>query len=260
MKRRDMLAATGLAGLGLGFAPGRVAGAAAGNREFIELQYYHFASADKRIQYDAFMAGAAVPALNRLGIDRVGVFENTDGKDQTLYVVMPHASLASFATATRRLMADEQFLAAGKDVLGCGKKDPVYQRFVTCLMASFDAVPKLEPPAEKKDTRLFQLRIYESHNVERALKKIAMFNEGGEVALFREAGMNPVFFGETLAGTKMPNLTYMITFDDEAAQKAGWKKFISGDGWKKLKSDPAYKDTVSNITNLVLKPTPASQL
>jgi hypothetical protein len=30
--------------------------------------------------------------------------------------------------------------------------------------------------------------------------------------------------------------------------------------WKKLSGDPQYKDTVSNITDIILKPTPYSQI
>ena len=30
--------------------------------------------------------------------------------------------------------------------------------------------------------------------------------------------------------------------------------------WDKLKNDPQYKDTVSAITNIILKPTPYSQI
>jgi hypothetical protein len=58
----------------------------------------------------------------------------------------------------------------------------------------------------------------------------------------------------------MPNLTYMLAFDDEQAQKRAWDAFKADDAWKKLSKDPAYKDTVSNITNLILRPTEASQI
>ena len=72
--------------------------------------------------------------------------------------------------------------------------------------------------------------------------------------------MQPVFFGETLVGTKLPNLTYMLVFDDMDARKANWAKFLADPAWKKLRSDPAYKDTVSNITNIFLRPAPFSQI
>jgi hypothetical protein len=260
MNRREILAASGIAGLALTGSSTSLNAKPVGDKEIIELRIYSFASAEKRKAFCDFLKKAMVPALNRAGVDRIGVLANTKQDDLNLYVVLPHKNLDCYATCTRRIMADKEFLTAGKTILESTKKDPAYQRIEINLMISFDTVPKLEAPARKKDSRLFQLRIYEAHNVERGHKKIAMFDEGGEVKLFRETGMNPVFFGEAIAGTKIPNLTYMITFEDEAAQKAGWKKFISCDGWKKLKSDPQYKDTVSKITNLVLVPTEASQL
>jgi hypothetical protein len=69
-----------------------------------------------------------------------------------------------------------------------------------------------------------------------------------------------VFFGESMVGPILPNLTYMITFPDTDAQKAAWEKFMGSPEWDKLKNDPQYKDTVSNITNLELRPTSYSQV
>jgi hypothetical protein len=87
-----------------------------------------------------------------------------------------------------------------------------------------------------------------------------MFNEGGEIKVFLKTGLQPVFFGETLIGPKMPNLTYMLVFDDMADRDAKWKVFGGDPEWKKLSSNPEYKDTVSNITDIILRPTPYSQI
>ena len=144
-------------------------------------------------------------------------------------------------------------------MLDTPKDAPAYKRIETWLMLAFDAVPKVETPT-KKDSRVFQLRTYESHSDLKARKKIEMFNAGGEVAIFRRTGVNPVFFGETLAGTKIPNLTYMLGFDDAQAQKAGWDAFMKDPEWIKIRDDAQYKDTVSNITNLVLRPAACSQI
>jgi hypothetical protein len=70
----------------------------------------------------------------------------------------------------------------------------------------------------------------------------------------------PVFFGEAIIGEKMPNLTYMLGFDDSEAQKAAWDKFKVHPEWKKMSTDPYYKDTVSNITNIILIPTKSSEI
>ena len=90
-------------------------------------------------------------------------------------------------------------------------------------MGAIEGVPKLEVPAgvAEKKPRIFELRTYESHSKSANKKKIEMFNTG-ELGIFRRTGLQPVFFGETLIGTKMPNLTYMLTFENMAAHDKNW--------------------------------------
>ena len=68
------------------------------------------------------------------------------------------------------------------------------------------------------------LRVYESHNERAAAKKIEMFNKA-ELAIFRRVGLTPVFFGATVVGAAMPNLTYLLVFPDEAGRAAAWARF-----------------------------------
>ena len=88
-----------------------------------------------------------------------------------------------------------------------------------------------------------------------------MFNEG-EIAIFRRTGLRPVFFGETLIGSRLPNLTYMLTFDNIEQRDKNWSTFVSDPEWKKLSTTPGYTDaeTVSNISNVLLSPAPYSQI
>jgi hypothetical protein len=88
-----------------------------------------------------------------------------------------------------------------------------------------------------------------------------MFHSG-EFEIFRNAGFHMVFFGDTLAGTRMPNLTYMLSFADSAELDAKWDIFRNDPAWKKLSADPrfAYEAIVSNITNLILSPLETSQI
>ena len=71
-----------------------------------------------------------------------------------------------------------------------------------------------------------------------------------------------VFFGAALVGTRMPQLTYMLSFANLTELEKSWAAFGSDPDWKKLSSDPKYsfEPTVSNITNLVLSPLAASQI
>ena len=91
-------------------------------------------------------------------------------------------------------------------------------------------------------------------------KKIEMFNEGGELEIFRKTGLKPVFFGEAVFGTHLPNLTYMLVFKSMAEREENWDTFRNHPDWKKLSGKEEYKNIVSNITSLILKPTEFSQV
>jgi hypothetical protein len=269
MKRRDFFAASAAAGLALG-TTGLARGAqGAGGKDLYELRTYSFASAEKLEAFAAFLEDA-VPALNRAGVKPVGVFrvfkeDNPRLKEpeaylNNLWVLMPHKSLESVVTLTERIANDYAWDSSDADaILMAPKSDKAYERFESSLLLAFDDIPKLEIHSEK-DTRVVQLRIYESHSIERHIKKVEMFNEGGEIEIFRKTGMNPVFFGQALIGSLLPNLTYMLQFDDMEAMEAGWDAFRNHPDWNTLKQDPQYKDTVSRITNLVMRPLPASQI
>lgn len=272
MRRRNFLAATGLAGAaalgGTATAASALAPEAKGStRELIELRVYRCEKPEMAASLDKFFAEAAVPAWNRLGSKPVGIFALADG--QTLpagtsacdrYVVLGHKSAESFLCGQGRLWADAAYQKAGAACLDTPKDAPPFTRIETSLLVAFEKAPTLLTPGGMKPERVFQLRIYESACEERARLKIDMFNGGGELDLFRDAGLTWVFFGQSVAGPKMPNLTYMVGFESPDAQKAAWDKFKGSEGWKKLSADPKYKDTVSAITNLILKPTAASQI
>jgi len=87
-----------------------------------------------------------------------------------------------------------------------------------------------------------------------------MFDEGGELPLFRKVGMHPVFFGDTVFGDLMPNLTYMLGFENDEARKAAWGTFVASPEWAGMKDLPMYKDTANTIINVMLRPSPGSQI
>ncbi len=268
MRRRDFFAASAAAGAGFAFSTseGRAADAAA--KELIELRIYRFASPAKMSAFEGFVEKDAIPALNRAGSEPVGAFKllkadnpnlKLEADPLDLYVLRPYKTPADLVRVPAAMGADGKFQQEGAPFLAAPKSDPAFTRYESSLLLAFDAAPKVEVPT-KAATRLLQLRIYESHSEERARKKVAMFNAGGEIDIFRRCGMNPVFFGSALIGSKLPNLHYMLSFENREAMDKAWKTFGADPGWIKLKDDPQYKDTVSNITNLVLRPCPGSQI
>jgi hypothetical protein len=109
---------------------------------------------------------------------------------------------------------------------------------------------------------VFELRVYESNSPATLKKKVAMFESGGELAIFRRCGIRPVFFRTALAGGKMPNLTYLVCYDSLADRERAWKAFLSDPEWAKLRGTPGLSDAeiVSNIGNAFLRPLPFSPI
>jgi hypothetical protein len=130
-------------------------------------------------------------------------------------------------------------------------------------MMAFEGMPKLEAPSFPGGgkSRLFELRTYESHSLKAHLKKVEMFNRG-EISIFRRTGLPPVFFGQTVIGSRLPNLTYMLGFENAEARDKGWSAFIADAEWLKLRTKPGYTDAeiVTNISNALLRPTDYSQI
>ena len=228
-------------------------------RDYYELKQYLLNSEEQKKRIDTFLRDAAIPAYNRIGINPIGVFQPTDGFSP-VYVLLRYNSLETFANATQNLLKDSEFIIKGKDVLDTPSSNPAYKRIESRLMIAFEHMPKLETPT-KAETRIFQLRTYESHSVKAGQKKIEMFNTG-EIDIFRKTGLNPVFFGESLVGTLIPNLTYMLAFDDMNQSNANWKNFMSDPDWKNISSKPEYADRkiITNIHNTYLRPAPYSQI
>src|SRR5713226_5923585 len=100
---------------------------------------------------------------------------------------------------------------------------------------AFEGYPKLTVPpvTAQHGPRVFQLRIYESPTNSDHRRKVEMFHNG-EFAVFEKAGFWQVFYGDTLIGHRLPNLTYMLSFPDLSELDAKWKAFQTDPDWKKL--------------------------
>ena len=89
-----------------------------------------------------------------------------------------------------------------------------------------------------------------------------MFEQGGEIAIFRRVGLNPVFFGRNVLGTGLPSLTYMVVFADAAAREKAWAAFGADPDWLKLRATAGYAnaEVLTNITSQLLRPAAFSQI
>jgi hypothetical protein len=267
MERREFLTTSVAASaLALTSQPARAqASATAGKpREYYEIRKYHLQSGPQIKLTESYVSDALIPALNRLGIAPVGAFHLDIGPDTpTLYLLLPCTNLETLATAELHLAQDAVFMKAAEPFWNTPATAPAFQRIESSLLIAFEGWPKLTPPAATAQhaKRIFQLRTYESATNQDHVRKVEMFHHG-EFEIFQASGFGQVFYGDTLIGPRMPNLTYMLTFADMADLNAKWDVFRNAPEWKKLSASPryAFEAIVSNISNLILSPTTYSQI
>ncbi len=233
-------------------------------REFYELRKYYLQSGPQTKLTESYVSDALIPALNRLGITPVGVFHlDTGPETPTLYLLLPCSSLETLVTTELHLVRDEQFMKAATPFWNAPATAPAFVRVESSLLIAFEGWPKLiaPPKTDHPDKRIFQLRTYESPTSQDHVRKIEMFHHG-EFEIFQKAGFAQVFYGDTLIGARLPNLTYMLSFPDMTALDAQWDTFRNDPEWKKLSGSPRYnfESIVSNISNLILSPTSFSQI
>jgi hypothetical protein len=247
-------------------------------RDFHELRCYRL-KAESRLKadadpapLDAYLEQALLPALDRLGLRDVGVFteldvdkaaaSSTPKAGSPVWVLITHRTLDSFVRASAELLADPAVQAAGAGYLQAPAQQPTFERIDCWLYRAFRGLPRLEVPAFSRSRapgRVFEMRDYESHSEMKAQNKMEMFDDG-EIALMKDLGMHPVFFGQGIAGPDLPHLRYITCGPDLASHLAAWKKFGPDPRWTAMKNDPRYAGNVSRNTPRFLAPKPYSAI
>ena len=231
-------------------------------QEYYELRVYRIDSLEKQEVVSRYLETALVPALNRMGIDRVGAFTLQEpGDDFSVFTLIPYRTLDLMTRMSDVLDQDADYQQAASEYFSASIDDPAYGRIESKLMKAFASIPVMELPEQtaNRAARIFELRTYESHHENAAYRKVEMFDEG-ETQVMRETGLGPVFFGEVLVGHDVPNLTYMLSSTDRETHDKSWEAFRGHPDWVSMKAMDRYKDTVSKITNWFLVPTPYSQI
>ncbi len=229
-------------------------------RELYQLRTYTLHNGPQTALIQRYFETALIPALNRLGMSPIGAFKLDIGPETpTYYVLIPSTSVELLSSLDTRLGSDPEYVKAASGFRDAPATAPAFLRSERSLLSAFSGWPKLTAPKNAK--RIFQLRTYESPSQVAHTRKIQMFNEA-EIGLFTRTGLKPVFFADTLIGTRMPSLTYMLTFADTAELTESWAAFSADPAWHELSRRPGNTDAeiVSNISNLYLSPLSCSQI
>ena len=215
-------------------------------RQFYQLLIYHVKDKAQETSTDKYLSEAWLPALHRAGIEKVGVFKTLGidtATDKKIYVLTAYKSLAQFHKVTKLLSADKELGIKGSVYLDARFDDAPFLRKESILMEAFAGMPLWKAPSftNPKSERIYELRSYESATEKLYLNKVHMFNEGNEMEIFERIGSQPLFYGEVLAGSRMPNLMYMTTYSDKKSRDEHWKAFGNDPAWKRLSALPEYQ-------------------
>jgi hypothetical protein len=234
-------------------------------RDYYQIKVYTIKTKAQEVLVDSYLKDAYIPALHKAGIKKVGVFKpiETDPAVGTkIFVFMPLKELGQIEKIDDKLLKDKQYLAAGADYINAKHDNPPYERIESILLRAFTEMPDFFAPKydTPKSEQIFELRSYEGATEKIWRKKVHMFNEGGEVEIFKKVGSNAIFYGEVLSGAAMPNLMYMTSYSDMESNKAHWDAFRKHPDWEVLKNKPEYANTVSHIDKWLCHPTEYSDL
>jgi len=264
MQRRQFISAS-LAASALSLADrGAAQTPASTGREFYLIRRYNLQNGPQQGLTEKYFSDALIPALTRLGLGPIGAMRLEYGPETpAYYTLIPASSADALAQLDLKLAGDAEFTKAAEPFWSAPAIATAFQRVDSTLLIAFEGWPKLVTPASQglRGKRVFQLRTYDSPSFAAHVRKVEMFNNG-EFEIFKNAGCRPVFFGDTLVGSRMPSLTYMLSFAGSQELDTGWNAFRNDPAWKKLSTSPryAYEQIVSNITNLTLSPLDCSQI
>jgi len=258
MDRRQMI--TGAAAMSALLTSQAHAGqpAPASARTFLEIKTWRLHNSEeaqsKRVS--EYLEAGLFPALTRAGAKPVAAFSNLIGPDGPYLVTLTqYASLAAMQDVLAKLTADEAHEKSSQRL----SADPGLP-FVTVestVLHCLSVMPEAVVPNDggNRPNRIFELRTYQSQSMTAVQKKAAMFNHG-EIAIFQRLGMKPVFIGEAIIGPRLPNITYMLSFDNLDGREKHWQEFGADPAWRHLSAPPELKDAeiVANISNTILRP------
>lgn len=225
------------------------------NKEIYEWRIYTLNGSATAL--DTFFEEVLIPAYNRKGV-KVGAFapSKEEEKGTQLYLFV-YPDITTYYTVKREIWEDETFRQAAQPFFDTTAPNPAYSNFEAYLCEAFDKIPHVCMP--DKNRTMLELRIYHSPNEEANQRKVKMFNVD-EIDVFDKVGINPVCYGEILAGPSMPALMYLTWYKDEATRNEAWKKFGSHPDWKRIKDLPEYAYTATKNKSIYLLPLSYSQI
>jgi hypothetical protein len=226
-------------------------------REFYLIQIYHCNSTSQINGVDAYLKNTYLPYLHKMGIKKIGVFapiDNDTAMDKRIYVWLPIPNLNTLDLLDQDVeKLDPMTKNALVDLENQDGSLP-YTRIERIITKSFIDQPKYVKKSSliKSPGRIYEYRSYESPTENMHLRKVHMFNQGGEVTLFKRLNFNAIFYSKAIAGARMPNLIYMTSFNNMEDRNEHWKAFGASPEWQSISNMPKYMNSVNRNETVLM--------
>ncbi len=226
--------------------------------DYYLIKIYHCSTLQQLDQIEQYLQASYIPFAHKNGINKIGVFlpiANDTALDKQVYVWVPARKLTTLASLEHQFESISPLDNNKLVHLDSLSTHAPYNRIETMLSVAFKYHPAFTASTnfEKTVDNIYEFRSYESSTENLHLRKVHMFNEGGEIDLFKKLQFNALFYSRVIVGAHMPNLVYMTRFKDIAQREAHWKQFGNAPEWKKMSSLAIYANTVSKHDVVLLK-------
>lgn len=226
---------------------------AAGERKtrFYVLEQYYLKNGPQVERLNEFAGKHLLPALSKV---------HSGPKLYLQALIAPHmpqfAAIYGFESLedmwrVHRKMGEDKDLANVAAEYEASAEAPM-EHVTASLLEAADYSPEIAPSAAGAAPRIFELRVYHSPTW-RQLKALHERFAGPEIKIFSRTGIHPVLYSSTLFGANVPNLTYVIPFENLAAREKAWNAFGADPEWAKVRRESIEKHgQISSVSQISL--------
>jgi hypothetical protein len=233
MNRRTFMGSLGSIGA---FTSMGLAESAVEKRRLFVLEQYFLKNGTQPGRINDYVSKAALPALNRVHTGPKLVLESLIAPHMPqVAIILGFQSLEELMSVRSKLLTDKDLSKALEEWEN--HPEQPYEHFSTTLLEATEYCPEVAPdPTPREKPRIFELRTYHSPTW-RQLKALHERFAGPEIKIFHRVGVRPILYTSTMVGPNMPNLTYLIPFDDLAAREKAWNAFGADPEWVKVRKE-----------------------
>jgi hypothetical protein len=229
-----------MGGMGM-MAAGRPAGAAGENRiGFYMLETFYLQQGSQVARMHDYFSKLALPAFR--SVDYTGpiiYLESLVAPHMPQMVAVYGFQSLEYLWAVHTRMQQNPDIVKNFEQWDSG--DPPFDQASATLLQATDYSPEIVvPPEPPKTQRLFELRVYHSPTW-RQLKALHERFAGPEIQIFHRVGVHPILYTSTMIGPNIPNLTYLIPFENLAAREKAWDAFAADPEWIKVRKESIEK-------------------